>query len=60
LDQFTKILVDKVVDDIIHCGGHTHVVLESTLRDYFMQDMCDSLLAGNSRYSYEYEAPQIT
>jgi hypothetical protein len=33
LDQFTEISVDRVVDGIIHYGGCTHVVPESTLRE---------------------------
>jgi len=44
LDQFIDILVDKVVDGIIHYGGFTHVVPESTLRENIMSSMYDSQL----------------
>jgi hypothetical protein len=60
LDQFTKISVDRVMDGIIHYGGHTHVVLESTLKKEIMTTVCDSPLVGNSGYLYEYWAPQVT
>jgi hypothetical protein len=59
LDQFTEISFDRVVDGIIHYGGCTHVVFESTLRERIMRAMYDSPLAGHSGYSYEYEAPQV-
>jgi hypothetical protein len=51
LDHFTEISVDRVVDGIIHYGGCTHVVLESTLRERIMRAMYDSPLTGH-------EAPQ--
>jgi hypothetical protein len=44
LDHFIDISTLRVMDGIIHYGGHTHVVPESTP------------LAGNYGYSYEYEA----
>ena len=56
LDKFTKFLADRVVDNIIHYRGRTHVVPESTLRERIIRAMCDSPLTGNSRYSHEYEA----
>jgi hypothetical protein len=60
MDQFIEISVDKVVDNIIHYGGHTHVVLDSTLRENIMRVTHDSPLAGHFGYSYEYEVPQVT
>jgi len=60
LDQFTEISSNRVVDGIIHYGGCTLVVIEPTLKERSMRDMYDSPLVGNSRYSYEYEAPKVT
>jgi hypothetical protein len=60
LEHFTNNLADRVVDDIIHFGGHTHVVPESTLRERIMRDMCGSPLARNFGNSYEYGTPQET
>ena len=54
--HFREILANRVVDGIIHYGGRTHVVFESTLRERIMRAMYDSPLAGHSGYSYEYEA----
>ena len=60
LDQFREILANRVVDGIIHYGGRTHIVLESTLRERIMRAMCDSPLIGHSRYLHDYEAPHMT
>jgi hypothetical protein len=60
MDQFIEISVDRVVDGIIHYGGHMHIVPKSTLIEDIMKVVCDSPLAGNSGYSREYEAPQVT
>jgi hypothetical protein len=57
LDQFSEISTDRVVDGY---EGHTCVVSDLTLREMIMRVICDSPLAGNSKYSHEYEAPQVT
>jgi hypothetical protein len=58
LDQFLEMSTDRVVDGIIHYGGHTHVVPKPMLRG--RRAMCDSPLVGNYGYSHEYEALRVT
>jgi hypothetical protein len=56
LGQFREILVDRVVDGIIHYRVRTLVSFEPPLREM----TCDPLSIGNFWYSYEYEAPKVT